>query len=444
LKTSRKEEKMNLDIILGGIGVLAMLALLFMRMWIGVAMTVVGFVGYIVLRHFYGAVGVISLIPFSQATFYTLTTIPLFIFMGQILMDSNIGEDLYKMAYAWIGHIRGGLVQATIPACALFGAITGVPTPAGVTLSKCALPMMRAHGYEDSFSTSAIVSAATLAVLIPPSIPMIIYSMLTETSVSALFMAGILPGILLSILFMIQIAITVRIKPKLGPAGDRSSWRTRFSSLVRIWPTVVLFVLVLGGIYLAIVTPTEAGALGAFGASIIAVFIMRRMGFKLFVHSLLEAAGLTAVILFLIMGAQVFGRFLSISGAANWLVNSVVGLHIPVWGIFWVLIGVYVILGCLLDIMSAIIITMPVVFPAVSAMGFDPIWFGVIIVLIVQMGVITPPVGLDVFVLSGATNVKVGTIFKGVWPYVATMLVCIAILYAFPQIALLIPSTMPK
>jgi C4-dicarboxylate transporter DctM subunit len=430
------------NLLLGGIGVLVMIALLFMRMWIGVAMAAVGFVGYAILRHFYGAVGVIALVPYSQATFYTLTTIPLFVFMGQILMDSNIGEDLYNMVYAWIGHIRGGLVQATVPTCALFGAITGVPTPADVTLAKCALPLMRRYGYQDSFSTSAIVSAGTLAVLIPPSIPMIIYSMLTETSTGALFMAGVLPGILLAALFMVQIAIMVRINPKLGPAGERSSWRTRFVTLVRIWPTVVLFVLVLGGIYLGIVTPTEAGALGAFGACIIACFILRRVKFKLFVHSLMEASGLTAVILFLIMGAQVFGRFLVLSGAASWLTSSVVGLHLPTWGIFAVLIGVYVILGCLLDIMSAIIITMPVVFPAVSAMGFNPIWFGVVIILIVQMGVITPPVGLDVFVLSGACDVKVGTIFKGVWPYVVTVLVCIAILYAFPQIALLIPSTM--
>jgi C4-dicarboxylate transporter DctM subunit len=435
---------MNIDIIIGGIGVVAMLALLFARMWIGVAMSLVGFVGYAVLRHFYPAVGVIALVPYSQAAFYTLTTIPLFIFMGQILMDSNIGKDLYDMAYAWIGHIRGGLVQATVPACALFGAITGVPTPAGVTLGKCALPLMRKYGYQDTFSTSAIVSAATLAVLIPPSIPMIIYGMLTETSVSALFMAGILPGILLAILFMIQIAIMVRINPKLGPAGERSGWRTRFITLAHIWPTVLLFVLVLGGMYLGVVTPTEAGALGALGACIIAIFALRRMNFKLFVHSVLEASGLSAVILFLIMGAQVFGRFLSVSGSAAWLTNSVVGLHIPVWGVFWVLMGVYVILGCLMDIMSAIIITMPVVFPAMAAMGFDAIWFGVVIVLQVQMGVLTPPVGLDVFVFSGATGVKVGTIFKGVWPYVATVLVCIAILYAFPQIALLIPSTMPR
>lgn len=433
---------MSLNIIIGAIGVAIMIVFLLLRMWIGVAMLLVGFVGFAVVRHFAGAVSILALVPLWQATFYTLTTIPLFIFMGQVLMDSNIGKDLYEFAYAWLGHLRGGLVQATVPACALFGAITGVPTPAGVTLAKCALPEMRKYGYADGFSTSAIVSAATLAVLIPPSIPMIIYGVLTETNIGTLFMAGILPGILLAVMFMIQIAVMVRINPKLGPAGAKSSWRTRFTALGHIWPTVVLFFLVLGGIYLGYVTPTEAGALGALGACVLAGLVMRRVTFKVFVNSLKEAAGLTAVILFLIMGAMVFGRFLAISGAASWLVNSVVGLNLPVWGIFAVLIGVYIILGCLLDIMSAVIITMPVVFPAVTAMGFDPIWFGVIIILTVQMGVLTPPVGLDVFVMSGATNVKVGTIFKGVLPYIVTIVICIAILYAFPQIALLLPRTM--
>ena len=433
---------MEINVIIGVIGVIAMITLLFMRMWIGAAMMLVGFVGYAVLRHFSGAMSLIEIIPFSQATFYTLTTVPLFIFMGQMLLEAGIGRDLYDAAYKWLGHIRGGLVLATVPACAAFGAITGVPTPAEISIGKTALPEMRKYGYIDSFSTSSIVASSELAVLIPPSIPMIIYGMLTETSISKLFMAGILPGILLGGMFMITIIILTRINPKLGPAGTKSSWRARFSSLKLLWPAATLFLLVLGGIYMGIVTPTEAGALGAFGTLIIAAFIMRRLPFKVFVRSLEEAAGLSCVIIFLIIGAQIFGRFLGLSGAAKLLVTSIIGLDLPIWGIFAVLILLYVILGMLLDIMSAVIITMPVVFPAVVAMGFDPIWFGVIIIMTVQMGLMTPPVGLDVFVLSGALNIPVGTIFKGVWPYVLAVLVCIVILYAFPQIALLLPSTM--
>ena len=433
---------MEINIIIGVVGVVLMITLLLMRMWIGVAMMLVGFVGYAVLRHFYGGMSLIEIVSFSQASFYTLTTVPLFIFMGQMLLEAGIGRDLYDVAYKWLGHVRGGLVLATVPACAAFGAITGVPTPAEVSIGKTALPEMRKYGYVDSFSTSSIVASSELAVLIPPSIPMIIYGMLTETSISKLFIAGILPGILLAGMFMITIVILTRINPKLGPAGTKSGWRARFSSMKLIWPTVVLFLLVLGGIYTGIVTPTEAGALGAFGTLIIAAFIMRRLPFKLFINSLVESAALSCAIIFLIIGAQIFGRFLALSGAAKLLVTSIIGLDLPVWGIFAVLILLYVILGMVLDIMSAVIITMPVVFPAVVAMGFDPIWFGVIIIMTVQMGLMTPPVGLDVFVLSGALNVKVGTIFKGVWPYVLAVLLCIGILYVFPQIALILPSTM--
>lgn len=433
---------METEVIIGFVGVVVMIVLLFLRMWIGIAMLLIGFVGYAMLRDLSGAEVMISIVPFSQASFYTLTTVPVFIFMGQMLLEAGIGRDLYDIAYKWVGHLRGGLVLATVPACAAFGAITGVPTPASVSLGRVALPEMRKYGYIDSFSTSSIVASSGLSVLIPPSIPMIVYGMLTESNIAELFIAGILPGILLAILFMITILLLTRINPKLGPAGARSSWRVRFSSLKLIWPTVALFLLVLGGIYLGWVTPTEAGALGAFGTLILTAFIIRRLSFKHFINSLKEAAGLSCTILLLIIGAQVFGRFLALSGAADLIVGSIVGLDLPTWGIFALLILLYVGLGCILDIMSAVIITMPVVYPAILAMGLDPIWFGVIIILTIQMGLLTPPIGLDVFILGGAIDVPIGTIFRGVWPYVVTILIAIAILFAFPQIVLLLPMTM--
>ena len=240
---------MEINVIIGVVGVVAMITLLLMRMWIGIAMLLVGFVGYAVLRHFSGAMSLIEIVPFSQASFYTLTTVPLFIFMGQMLLEAGIGRDLYDAAYKWLGHIRGGLVLATVPACAAFGAITGVPTPAEISIGKTALPEMRKYGYTDSFSTSSIVASSELAVLIPPSIPMIVYGMLTETSVGALFMAGILPGILLAGLFMITIIIMTRINPRLGPAGAKSGWRARFSSLKLLWPAVALFTGTGGNLY---------------------------------------------------------------------------------------------------------------------------------------------------------------------------------------------------
>jgi len=427
--------------LIGAIGLVIMLALIFLRMWIGIAMLVVGFAGYVILRGYEPAAGMVATVAFGQATMYSLTTVPLFIFMGQIIFNANIGRDLYVAAYRWLGHRRGGLVLATVPACALFGAITGVPTPASVTMAKVALPEMKKYGYNESFATGPIVSAATLAVLIPPSIPMIIYGILTETNVSQLFMAGILPGILIAALFMITIVVMTRFNPKLGPAGPKASWRERAGSFKLIWPTVILFVLVLGGIYAGVVTPTEAGGLGAFVAIVIAV-AMRRLSIRGFLDALLEACGLTAMILLLIIGAQILGRFLAVSGLPKLLAETLVTLELPHWGVFACLIILYVILGMLLDVMSAIIITMPVIFPAIAAMGYDAFWFGVVVMLVVQMGVITPPVGLDVFVLSGATGVPVWTIFRGVLPFVVAILVGVVILLAFPFIATIVPLTM--
>jgi len=425
----------------GIIGLVVMLVLILLRMWIGITMLLVGFVGYWILRGYGPATGMVTTIAFGQATMYTLTTVPLFIFMGQIIFNSNIGRDLYNAAYRWMGHLRGGLVMATVPACALFGAITGVPTPAAITMGTVALPEMRKYGYSESFATGPIASAATMAMLIPPSIPMIIYGILTETNISKLFMAGVLPGILLSVLFLVTIFIMVRVKPSIGPAGPKSPWRPRLKSLLMIWPAILLFVLVIGGIYSGLVTPTEAGALGAFLSIIIAV-AMRRLSWEGFKKSLLESTGLTAMILLLIIGAQVFGKFLAMSGLPKQLAEGLVGLALPHYAVFMILIAVYIVIGMLLDVMSAIIITIPVLFPAIIAMGYDPFWFGVIIMLVVEMGVITPPIGMDVFVLSSAIKVPALTIFKGVWPFVVAIVVCVIILLAVPWIATVIPSTM--
>ena len=425
----------------GIIGLVLMLVLILLRMWIGITMLLVGFLGYWILRDYGAATGMVTTIAFGQATMYTLTTVPLFIFMGQIIFNANIGRDLYTAAYRWIGHFRGGLVMATVPACALFGAITGVPTTAAITMGKVALPEMRKYGYSESFSTGPIASAATMAMLIPPSIPMIIYGILTETNISKLFMAGVLPGILLSLVFLMTIFIMVRVRPSIGPAGPKTAWRPRFKSLLLVLPAVILFVLVIGGIYSGLVTPTEAGGLGAFIAIIIAL-AMRRLSWQGFKEALLESTGLTAMILLLIIGAQVFGKFLALSGLPKQLAEGLVGLALPHYAVFMILVLVYIVIGMLLDVMSAIIITIPVLFPAIVAMGYDPFWFGVIIMLVVQMGVITPPIGMDVFVLSSAIKVPAWTIFRGVAPFVVAILLCIIILLAVPWIATVIPSTM--
>jgi C4-dicarboxylate transporter DctM subunit len=427
--------------IIGAIGLAIMIVLILFGMWIAAAMAIVGFVGYALLRGFIPAIGVLTQIPFSTVNYYPLTTIPLFIFMGVILFNTGIGRDLYDTAYKWVGQLRGGLAMATVLACAMFGAITGISAPALVTMGKVAIPEMKKYGYSDTFAAGSVACAGTLAILIPPSIPMIIYGILTQKSIGQLFMAGLVPGILLSLLFIITIYIVTGVNKKAGPAGPRTSMRVKLGSVKNTWPTVLLFLVILGGIYGGIFTPTEAGAIGAFGALVITA-VMRRLTYKIVLDSLLESVRMTAMILLLIVGAYILGKFLAVSTLPAWLGATIGHMAIPHWAVFAMFIVLYVILGMLLDVMSAVIITIPIVYPIVLAMGFDPIWFGVIIVMLVQMGLVTPPVGLDVFILSGAIDVPLFTIFRGIIPYMVAILICIILLMAFPQIALWLPNSM--
>jgi len=427
--------------LIATLGIVILIVLILLRLWIAAAMSIVGFVGFALLMGFKPALGVLAQIPFSTVNYYPLTTIPLFVFMGVILFNTGIGKDLYDAAYAWVGSVRGGLAMATTVACAIFGAITGISAPALVTMGKVAIPEMRKRGYGESFATGCVACAGTLAILIPPSIPMIIYGILTQKSIGQLFMAGIMPGILLMCLYIVVIFIWTRVKPQVAPAGEKTTMKRKMVTAGRIWPTVLLVLLVLGGIYGGIFTPTEAGAIGAFGACLITL-LMRRLNFKMFVASLLEAAKMTAFILILIVGAYVLMKFLAVSGLTNLLETQVGGMDVPRWVVMLVLIVIYIILGMVLDITSAVIMTIPVVFPIITGLGYDPIWFGIVIILLIQMGLVTPPVGLDVFILGGAINVPLFTIFKGVAPYVVADLVCIVILMIFPSIATWLPYTM--
>lgn len=423
------------------LGIVCLIVLILLRLWIAAAMSIVGFVGFALLMGLKPALGVLAQIPFSTVNYYPLTTIPLFVFMGVILFNTGIGKDLYDFAYAWVGSLRGGLAMATTVACAVFGAITGISAPALVTMGKVAIPEMRKRGYGESFATGCVACAGTLAILIPPSIPMIIYGVLTQKSIGQLFMAGIIPGIMLMSMYLVLVAIWTGIRPSVAPKGEKSTMKHKMVTLWHVWPALVLVALVLGGIYGGIFTPTEAGAIGAFGACVITA-AMRRLKFKIFVDSLLEAAKMTAFILILIVGAYILMKFLAVSGLTNLLETTVGGMDVPHWVVMLFLIVIYIVLGMVLDITSAVIMTIPVVFPIVTGMGYDPIWFGVVTILLIQMGLVTPPVGLDVFILGGAINVPLFTIFKGVAPYVVVDLLCIVILMIFPSIATWLPYTM--
>ena len=427
--------------IVGVIGLALLLALLFAGMWIGAAMALVGLLGYAYIVGIQPAYAIVSQIPFTTMAWYPLTCVPLFVFMGIVIFHSGVGKDLYDTAYTWLGQLRGGLAMATVVACALFAAITGLSSPALATLGKVAVPEMRKHNYDDKLATGSIACAGTLAFLIPPSVAFIIYGILTENSIGKLFMAGVLPGILLASLFVLTIVIITARDPKAGPAGPKTSFREKIVSLKLTWPTVLLILLLLGGIYTGFFTPTQAGAVGAFGAIVITT-AYRRLNFKKFLDSLLEAGQTTAFVFLLIIGAFILMKFLAISKLPFLLGETITGLDVPTIVIFAAIVLLYVILGMFLDIISAVILTIPIMYPLALSLGFDPLWYGVITVILIQMGLVTPPVGLDVFILSGAVDVPLFTIFRGVFPFIIAMIVCIIILYFAPQIALFIPSTM--
>ena len=427
--------------ILGLCGIALLLVLLFAGMWVGLAMAFIGLLGIFLIQGFYPAATIASIVPFQNVAYYAISPIPMFLLMGILVFRSGIGADMYTVAYKWIGHFRGGLAMATVIAGALLASVTGHSGAAVVALSKMALPEMRKHGYSDVLASGCTAVVGTLAFLIPPSLAFIIYAILTEQSVGLLFMAGILPGILLAVLFLITVVIITALNPQAGPAGPKFSFKEKLISLKVVWPTLLIFLIVLGGIYLGVFTPTEAGAVGCFGAAVIA-FSMRRLTLKAFYLSLFEAAGTSAMMILLMIGAYFFIKFIALSKLAFAVSAFVSGLTIPPMAVIVVIIFIYILLGMFLDIFGAVMLTIPVFYPIVVGLGFDPIWFGVLIVVIIEMGLVTPPIGFDVFMLSGASGIPITTIFRGVTPFVVAILVCIVLIVIFPEIALLIPNTM--
>ena len=427
--------------IVGLIGLAVLLVLLFVRMWIAFALALVGFLGFAYIGGMKAALGVLATIPYSTVASYNMTVMPLFLLMGTIASVGGISGDLYHTAYKWMGHLRGGLAMATIAACAGFAAICGSSMATSGTMGKVAMPEMQKYHYDPKLASGCVASGATLGILIPPSLGFILYAILTEESVGLLFMAGILPGILLAILFIITIAIITQRNPELGPRGPKTGFREKIASLRHTWAMLCLFLLVMGGIYLGVFTPNEAGAIGAFGAILITA-ITRRLSFRTFVQALVDTGQITAMILLLVVGAMIFMNFMAVSKLPFALADILSEISLPRHVIFAAIIFVYLILGCFLDINAALILTLPIIYPSVIALGFDPIWFGVTMVITMEMGLITPPFGMNVFILGGVSGVPLATIFSGVIPFVFSMIVCLILITIFPQIALLIPSMM--
>lgn len=432
--------------IIGLLGIVLFLVLISLRIPIAFSMLIAGFLGFSVLVSPSAAFSMATIEMYSTFSSYSLSVIPMFVWMGFLAYYSGVGTSLYKFAYKMIGHKPGGLAIATQLACAMFGAICGSNTATAATMGTIAMPEMRKYNYDDSLSAASVAAGGALGVIIPPSVIFIIYGIAAEQSIGKLFLAGIIPGILLMVLYMITIAILVKRNPALGPAGPKASWRERIFSLKDgLLEVIVTFCISIGGLFAGWFTPTEAGAVGA--ASILLVTIIRRrLSFKNFKKSLKDTTKTTAMIMLMVAGAIIFGRFIAVSRLPFALATWAANLALPPFAVMIVILLIYLVLGCFIDALALILLTIPIFFPvAVGVLGYDPIWFGVIIVLVVAMGVITPPVGMNVYIIKGvAKDISAETIFKGVYPFLIAIFVCLALLLIFPQIVTFLPNLLTK
>ncbi|PIE71929.1 MAG: C4-dicarboxylate ABC transporter permease [Deltaproteobacteria bacterium] len=430
--------------LIGIIGLIALFLLIFSKMPVGFVMTLVGFVGVSSILTIDAGFITVATLFYDQFKSYNLTVIPLFILMGQIAFHAGISSRLFTVAYRFIGHWPGGMAIATVGACAGFSAICGSTNAAAATMASVTLPEMRKYNYQDNIATGVVAAGGSLGILVPPSVVFILYGILTEQSIGKLFVAGVIPGILLTLLFVLAVLIWVIARPEIAPKAPKSTLAERIASLSGLIETLLLFVLVMGGLFTGFFNAPEAGAIGAFGTLVIAL-IRRNIGWKGFVQSLNETTRISCMILVIVAGASVFGQFLALTQIPFDIANWVAGTGLPPFGVMGLIILVYLIGGCFIDALALIMLTVPIFYPVIDSMGFNPLWFGVLIVLVTQIGVITPPVGINVYVVrSVAWDVPLRTIFTGVLPFFLALIIATLLVILFPQIALLLPEMMPK
>jgi C4-dicarboxylate transporter DctM subunit len=410
------------------IGIVVLVVIFLLRMPVAVAMGVVGFVGFAIASSWDGALRIVAKDLWATFSSYSLSVAPMFVLMGTIAYYSGISGRLFDAAQVWLGRAPGGLALASIAACA------------AAAMGKVTLPEMKRFGYDDALRTGCLASAGSLAIMIPPSTVLIIYGVMTEQSIGKLFIAGILPGILLALLFMATVLVLVGRNPFLAPRGPRTSWRQKIKGLLGIIEMLILFALVMGGLFVGWFTPTEAGAIGAFGALFIAL-VRRKLTWKTMWLSLMETTRITAMVFLIIACATIFGHFMAITRAPFALSAWIGSLPVPPIVVMLLIMGIYLIGGCFMDSLALVTLTIPILYPIVTQIGYDPIWFGVMIILAAEMGVITPPVGVNVYVIKGvAPDVPMHTVFRGIWPFLGAELACTAILLVVPQIALVLPN----
>ena len=426
------------------VGITAFLVLIFLlaiTVPIGVAMMLCGVGGLAMIIGLVPSLSLFGTTVMQSVVTYDLSIIPLFILMGALASRSGLSQELYDAFNAWLGGFRGGLALATVGACGAFAAICGSSVATAATMSKVALPEMKKYRYSDSMATGSVAAGGIIGILIPPSVILVLYGLLTESSIGDLFIAGFLPGILTILVFMIVISIVTRLNPESGPAGEKSTWKEKLNATLKTWAITALFATVIGGIYFGVFTPTEAAGVGAFGALFIA-FSRKRLNREMMKETLLETGQTSAMIFTILIGAITLNNLVIFSGLANALADFVSGLDMSPATVMLIILFMYLIMGCFLDALAMILLTVPIFYPIVLDLGYDPIWFGIIVVMVVELGLITPPIGMNVFVIKGMVqSVPLVSIYKGVLPFVIGQMVLIIAVFLIPEIALWLPET---
>ena len=424
------------------IGFAAILILAFLRFPLALSMGLVGVIGFGELTNYRAAISNLGRLVLDLGQSYSLSVLPLFILMGLLVDKGGMAQQLYRAAYAFLGDKKGGLAMSTVVACGMFSAISGSSIATAATMSKVAMPEMRRYRYADSLATASIAAGGTLGILIPPSVILVIYGLLTEQSIGKLFMAGFIPGFIGILFYTLAVYFVVTRNPSLGPAGERTAWPQRLIALKDVWTTLALFIFVIGGIYIGLFSATEAAGMGAAGALLI-TFLKGSLKGGVLLEVSREAAGLTAKLFALLFGASMFSNFLNRAGLPDALLGLINSFELSGLAVIFIILIIYILLGCVFESMSMILLTVPIFAPLVHSLGFDLIWFGILVVVVTEISLITPPIGLNVFVLKGVIkDVSVGTIFKGVTPFWVVDIFRLILIASIPSLALFLPSMM--
>jgi C4-dicarboxylate transporter DctM subunit len=432
--------------LIGIIGIVVMIMLFMTRMQVAYVMAVIGFLGFGIVVSMHASLDLLAKSYYETFSSYELTTIPLFILMGQLAFSTGISRRLYDTAYKFLGSTRGGLAITTVSACTAFGAVCGSSAATAATMATVGLPEMKRFGYADELAAGSVASGGGLGMIMPPSVVLIVYGILTEQSIGKLFVAGIVPAIIVTILFAITILIWCTYAPNQGPKGEKFPWKTRFKSISQLGETLAVFALVIGGLFFGLFTPTEAAAVGVFGVLVVSV-IRGQLTYNAFMEALYETLRTSCMVMMLVGGAVVFGKFLAVTRIPFNIASWIGGFNLPPVLVLSMVVMVYFIGGCFMDSLALVMLTVPIFFPLVLHLGYDPIWFGIIIVMVTEMGVITPPVGINVYVVYGVARslpggIPLESIFKGIAPFMLAVLVGIIIMTIFPQMILYLPNLM--